>query len=452
MNTLDIDINAPFDLGNFNKNIDEYKRKCLKKLGDNSCLYKSDILDTSRYDVVVFDPSLDKNKFDSDDSELIYQITKTNDSYRVSTGKYVGSLTINKVNLKINISYGDFFLKRLLDFSNNVYFDNLANFSDNKNEDFLSKIIQYLFLSSLRRSLVNGFPMNYQKIANRDFNLKGNVDLKQYISHFTKNYEGVPYFYKAKKYDNDILSTLYMAFSFCDKNFVSSYFSDLKRKILTAKSDLKNDGFNENTIKKAKSSHLLNSVLYSSYKKTLTYAEMLILHKGYQPSDKIKEKQAHGWLIDVADLWELYLYNLIKIHFPDWDVLYQEELPIYKRSFFRRTFIPDIVMKKKGSNDVVIIDAKFKKMDFLNSDVDRNDLQQIHTYYSYYKSIGLNVRYFSLAYPARKKPSDADLLTSTIFDSNEKTNFGISYMLAGEDAEHQKENEIEFIDRLKKNM
>lgn len=450
MKEIKIGINAPFDLGRFNDDISESDKKSLKKIGDYSNLYKSDLKDKSKYDVILFDSSLDKNKFDSEDSELIYQVNKVNESYRVYTGKFIGSLIINGINLKINTGYSDFFLKRLLDFSNGIFLDNSAIFSENEGQDSLLKMIQYMFLTSLRKSLINGLPKEYKTVKNVDFNVKGNVDIKKYISHLNEIYKGIPYMYRSRKYNNDILSVICKAFSCCDKGFVGSCFPDLKRTISTVKCEVKSNTFNKGTIKKAKSSHLLNTNLYSSYRKTLAYAEMLLSNNGFEPSESENVKQVRGWLIDVADLWELYLYNLIKAHFPNWEVMYQEEIPIYKSLFFARSFMPDIVMKKE--NKIVIIDAKFKKMDFVNGDVDRSDIQQIHTYYSYYNSCGLDVRFATLIYPARQSPSESKTLDANVFESNLKSRFGVSYVLIGDSLDYQKKNETEFIERLERKI
>ena len=113
--------------------------------------------------------------------------------------------------------------------------------------------------------------------------------------------------------------------------------------------------------------------------------------------------------------------------------------------------MPDIVMKK--DKDVVILDANFKKMDFNNSDVDRNDLQQIHTYIMYYIANGFNVEFASLIYPARNEPCNKEL-ASPIFESDDTSGgkFGISYMLVGKDNNQQRKYETKFIERLRKQI
>jgi 5-methylcytosine-specific restriction enzyme subunit McrC len=61
---------------------------------------------------------------------------------------------------------------------------------------------------------------------------------------------------------------------------------------------------------------------------------------------------------------------------------------------------PDLVMKHRTSGKVVVFDAKFKKMEMLNADVDRSDLHQIHSYSGYYRN---NLIASGLIYPLSKE-------------------------------------------------
>lgn len=449
-NIIDVGINAPFDLGRFNDNIDDKTYKILKKITSNTTLFSSDLRRDDKYDVVVLDSQLEKTKFKTtDETEIVYDIKTIDGRFKVSTGKYIGTLVVDGVTIRINSGYSKFFTKRLLDFSNSLFFDNSARFTnDNNSDDELAIMLQYLFLTSLRKANVVGLPKEYKTIQEVGFNVKGSINTSKYISGLNSAYRGIPFSYKSREYNTDILKTVCKAFSLCNKNYVSNSFKDLQKLVGELKDYLDNYFVHQETINKAKRSPILNNEIYSPFKRVIAYAEMLILHKGCLPIDGKDNKTARGWLIDVADLWELYLYQLIRVNFPDWDVLYQEEIPIYKHLFFHRSFVPDIVMKK--GNNVVIIDAKFKKMDFNENgnDVDRSDLQQIHTYYAYYLSNGFNVKFTTLIYPSRNDPDDNTSLIGNVFESPLDSRFGISYIVIGESLESQKINERSFIQRL----
>ncbi|CAD0004351.1 hypothetical protein FLACHUCJ7_01826 [Flavobacterium chungangense] len=83
-------------------------------------------------------------------------------------------------------------------------------------------------------------------------------------------------------------------------------------------------------------------------------------------------------------------------HFTDWFVTGQEELNVYSDLFYGRKMFPDLVMKHKETNKVIVFDAKFKKMRSIKKDVDRSDFYQIHSYIQYYQP---NVLFGGLLYP-----------------------------------------------------
>ncbi len=448
--TIEVGINAPFDLGRFNENLNDEQIKILKKIKKN-VLYRSDLDDESIYDVVVIDSRLNKNNknFKKDDKEIIYEIKNSNDLIKVFTGKYIGNIIVDNIKLKINSGYNHFFTKHLLNYSNGLFLDNSAKFDNDDENDELSILIQYLFLTTLKRASIVGLPREYQTIEEKNFNIKGKVDFVSYIKNYKNDYKGIAYSYRIRDYNKDILATLYYAMSLCDKRYVGDSFKDLKRLFSELQESITSRKFNKSMIKKAKKSPILNNQVYSLYKKVLSYAEIIINHDGFSPSIDNTKKLAVGWLIDVADLWELYLYQLISTNFPDWDVMYQEDIPIYKSLFFGRDFTPDIVMHR--NKDIIIIDAKFKKLDFNEhgNDIDREDLQQVHTYFAYYHTKGFNVKYTTLVYPARKRPKDDLKLIDSLLGNLEESKFGISYLLVGDNYQEQLENERELIMRLK---
>ena len=46
----------------------------------------------------------------------------------------------------------------------------------------------------------------------------------------------------------------------------------------------------------------------------------------------------------------------------------------------------DLVVRHGENGKVVVLYAKFKKMELLNKDIDRNDLYQINSYSGYYRN------------------------------------------------------------------
>jgi 5-methylcytosine-specific restriction endonuclease McrBC regulatory subunit McrC len=108
-------------------------------------------------------------------------------------------------------------------------------------------------------------------------------------------------------------------------------------------------------------------------------------------------------VINVAELFEIYISKLLKKEFKDW-LIDSPVIRTYQDQFFKRRIIPDIVMQR--GKDVIVFDTKYKRMRMIGSeysssmgDVDRSDFFQINTYMSYYNNQGLNVLLGGLLYP-----------------------------------------------------
>lgn len=450
-----IGVNAPRDLGSFNTNITDRQIRSLKKIVHNH-LSLADLMNKELFDILVIDSSFSKNIFDQKhlDDVLIYDVAKKNDSFIVSTGNYIGQLVVDGITLRINSGYGSFFTKRLLDFSNDIFVGNDRGFAKDESEDVLEQVIHYLFISSLRRAGLNGLPKKYKVIRETGYSVRGNINISEYLRKGCVTTRGLPYIYRSMEYDQDILDVIARALSICNSGslrYHSGELTSINSEIMINKSSRP---VSSATIQRARRSPMFNNQMYSQFRKTLSYAEMVIKHDGSSPVEGKNKSNISGWLLNVADLWELYLYQILKRNFVEWDVSFQERIPVYTDLFFgtihgeERTFAPDIVMKK--GNEVVVLDAKFKKMDFnrRGNDVDRDDLHQIHSYYAYYCSAGYKVKAISLVYPTRSDDVEGKKTVSSIYGGAVDSKFAISYLKVASNTDDQILCEKEFINRL----
>ena len=140
--------------------------------------------------------------------------------------------------------------------------------------------------------------------------------------------------------------------------------------------------------------------MYRGFKKVLEYAEIILLNKNLIPDYEKQNLTTSGYLFDIAELYEIYLEKLLSRNFPEWFVSGQVELPIYQKQFYCRSIFPDLIMKHKTSGKIIALDAKFKRIEMQNRDVDRADLHQIHSYSGYYKN---ELIASGLIYPLSKK-------------------------------------------------
>ena len=77
---------------------------------------------------------------------------------------------------------------------------------------------------------------------------------------------------------------------------------------------------------------------------------------------------------------------------------------------------PDLVMMNRASGRVVVFDAKFKKMELNNCDIDREDLHQIHSYSGYYKK---DLIASGLIYPLSNEIDIDKAHSKSIYGNNE---------------------------------
>lgn len=393
------------------------------------------------------------------EQRLIFQLLKSNDNnYYVKTGLYAGVITIKGITFNImpkNIAL----FKRMLNFANNIYVDKTESNSEKSQEPSEFPLFEYLFLTSLKKASVLGFPQEYSKVEYHDIRVHGNIDVNSYIK------KDIPFKGKLSSKRNErqyvqcIVDVLSAALSAC-KNDIQKMFPNLSFVSSELKAAASGRRPTLETIQKAKNHRALHNPMFAPFRRTLDYAKLILRKQNLISSDEEKSSnKISGYLLDVASLWELYLENLLRNNFQSegWTISAQEELSLYEHTFFARNNYPDLVMRHEDGR-IVILDAKFKKMDFArdhygNCDVDRTDLFQIQSYAGYYREKGENIVLCGLIYPlSQKKPianktylygpgiSDINFIIDGIYIGDEK-NF-----ISGQELPEQ---ESAFIERLK---
>lgn len=395
----------------------ENDQDVVKSLYDNkSCLYFSDIKNDGDYKhslIGIVDYKTFRRKPENDESakrELIYRVDKTDDKYSVVAGKYCGLFSFPfeykqkyahkgvPVQLKISCGYSDRFFKRILDFCCGIYVNDNPFGGEKATESIYSLLVQYMFLVSLRKTINNGLPKKYVVNRERGYGVKGNVDIESYINSDLQSFDKkLTSVFSERKEIQSIADVLYFALTCCKvsngvlpnlvvyRNYLHGLYSGVKP--------------SRNTIRKALSEPILKNSMYSSFRLPLKYAEILINHNNITSGNSA---QSSGFLVDASFLWEMYLYNLLRLHFPEWSIDSQAQISVYGEEgvFYAKNNYPDIVMTK--DDKIVILDAKFKRMSFSRDDVDMGDFRQIH-FYAYYYSVKNPDKqiYSALVYPTK---------------------------------------------------
>lgn len=395
-----------------------------------------------------------KRFFEPDKERLILKlyskdIVEQEKQYIVQTGLYAGVLFYKGYKINITTKYGDAFLKRMLNFVNDIYVDNqqVKAKKDETENQFLF-IIAYLFIQSLEKAAVLGLPQHYQKHQERSHKVRGSINFNDFLKRDIPFQGKLTSTFRERMYVQEILDVLYLALMKLERIFGKEIHSRLLGLSQLLKQQYSGRFASYETIQKAKVHQTINNPMYSGFKKVLEYAEIILLDKDLMPDNDKQPLATTGYLFDIAELYELYLEKLLRRNFPDWAVSGQEELPIYQHQFFKRAIFPDLVMRHRLSGKVVVFDAKFKKMAMDNKDVDRADLHQIHSYSGYYRN---NLIASGLIYPLSEEINIDKAHSESIYGvDNNEVQFIIDGIYVSKNHSMQEliKNEEAFVGRL----
>jgi 5-methylcytosine-specific restriction endonuclease McrBC regulatory subunit McrC len=323
---------------------------------------------------------------DKNQDDLIISVQKDGENFTVKSGNYVGKLVWDGVEVEINSRFSDVFLRRMLNFANDVFLDDVAvDAKLSKQLDVSRFIIYYIFVQKLERAFLLGLPKSYKTINHHETKLKGKIDINRFIKH------DIPFLGKISSTDREqseiqeIIDMLHKAVNIVKKSgFSIQNIIHIKRHLKEQKSS---KYITAQTIDKAMSSKALQNPIFYPYKQVLEYAKFIINADNLEENAKQSGQKTYGFLINVAELFEIYITKLLQRRFDGWSIS-SPKIEVYKGMFYSRKIIPDIVMEKEGQ--VVVFDTKYKRM-YMNGrtdksmgDVDRNDFFQINTYMAYY--------------------------------------------------------------------
>ncbi|MGJ0313326.1 McrC family protein [Aliarcobacter cryaerophilus] len=349
----------------------------------------------------------EEKKAIKNEDALIISIKKDGDNYLAQTGNYVGKFVWQGLEIDIKSRFSNTFLERMLNFANDIFLDDVSITGNKVDKDFdISKyIIYYMFVQNLEKAFLLGLPKAYRSIEHHEMKLKGKIDINKFIKYDIPFQGKISSVSREQKEIQEIIDVLYKAVKIIDKNnkaFLKNI-SHIKTHLKQYKS---NNYVSNETINKALKSKALQNPIFAPYKKVLEYARFIINGNNIEKNDG--KQETFGFIINVAELFEIYITKLLQKEFSDWYVesphLRLDE-KFGKTYLYSRKIIPDIVMTKK--KDLIVFDTKYKKMNFNyvkgnGVDVDRNDFFQINTYMSYYQNQNYNVKIGGLLYPIEK--------------------------------------------------
>ena len=405
----------------------------------------------------------EEKKAIKNEDDLIISIKKDGENYLAQTGNYVGKFVWQGLEIDIKSRFSNTFLERMLNFANDIFLDDVSITGNQVKEDFdISKyIIYYMFIQNLEKAFLLGLPKAYKSIEHHDMKLKGKIDINKFIKYDIPFQGKISSVSREQKEIQEIIDVLYKAVKIIDKNN-KAFLKNIPHIKTHLKQYKSNNYISNETINKALKSKALQNPIFAPYKKVLEYARFIINGNNIEEKNDGKQ-ETFGFIINVAELFEIYITKLLQKEFSDWYVE-SPKIELYNtpQMFYQRKIIPDIVMKK--ASDVLVFDTKYKKMTMQGKnkngagDVDRNDFFQINTYMSYYQNQNYNVKIGGLLYPIEKSfKENKDICHSQTWFGNLNTKFivdGIDLSDLKEDKENKfaqiSKREQKFIEGIKK--
>lgn len=388
-----------------------------------------------------------------DDLEIAYFNTKDAKWY---AGRLVGEarFIFKDVEYKIIIKprFGNLQLFRMLEEVFNIKLTKSKS-SIKKQDDYqylIKQLIAFLWLNLLSKANKHGIPKHnvtkYYKgaiVRGRLYVRKSIIPLKveeKIVSRYTENVVDsniskiLLKAYKILKADYKLSS---IKVSLGAKNAIEQLLASSTRETYLTELDFKKVKYND---------------IYKSFKPVVDLSWDIIKKKNFSNNDD-KSSDSFSFFIDMAEIWEIYLRSILKKHFSKsgWRIK-KDKIRTYQNKDFKRLLIPDIVLER--DNNLMVWDAKYKRMEFDYYDYDRADFFQIHTYINYYHQ-SKNVIAGGLLYPLSKEfNTDRQFKnkSETLFSQKTtKTKYlidGIDYTDLNEDK--VKREELNFLSRLAK--
>ena len=204
----------------------------------------------------------------------------------IQTGLYSGIVFYKGCRFNITTRYGDSFLRRMLNYVNDIYVDT-EKYRASKKENYnqFQFILAYLFIQTLEKASVLGLPKEYQNVTERSHKVRGRVDINAYLKRDMPFRGKLTSSYRTQKYIQEIIDVLYLALLKLEKSFGK----DINDKVFGVKQLLKREYsgiyVNQETILKAKNHRVLSNPLFAPFKKVIEYAEIILLDYELTPDE-----------------------------------------------------------------------------------------------------------------------------------------------------------------------
>ena len=295
----------------------------------------------------------------------------------IKTGNVIGFLGCNQERLTISSrfsdKYNDYFLHYLLQKVLNINLTSLdVGISP---EDKLYQLLVYLFPKYLQVALRKGLYKEYQRFSHNDSHVKGVIDVGNHLKRNVPFMGNVAYTTREFTYDNPLMQLIrhtieYIKIQKSFRSLLDNNRETIAEIIRVSPSYKLADRAKIIRMNKTKP---IRHAYFREYRKLQELCLMILNREkhglGYQ------EQKIHGILFDVSWLWEEYIYTLLPkcfVHPRNKDKT--DGISVF--SVGKRKVYPDFYDRERK----IVLDAKYKKLEFTEKGINREDLFQLISY------------------------------------------------------------------------
>ena len=323
----------------------------------------------------------------------------------IKTGNVIGFLGCGQERLTISSRFSikgdDYFLHYLLQKVLNINLTSLDVALSR--EERLYQLLMYLFPKYLQAAIRKGLYKEYHRFSYNDSHVKGVIDVRNHLKKnlpFTGN---IAYTTREFTYDNPLMQLIRHTIEYIknQKSIGQGVLDNLSTsrenvaEIVRVTPSYKLA--DRAKIIRGNQSKPIRHAYFHEYRKLQELCLMILNQEkhglGYQ------DQKIHGILFDVAWLWEEYVHTLLPKDFIH--PRNKEKLGgISVFSVGKRKVYPDFYDRERK----IVLDAKYKKLEFTEKGINREDLFQLISY-----SYILKAEKAGLVFPSKDKVVDNEI-------------------------------------------
>ena len=328
----------------------------------------------SQEDGIFIFPNDLKNTSDLDKDQKIFETVNQN----IKTGNVIGFLGYGQERLTISSRFSnannDYFLHYLLQKVLNI---NLTNLDVGlSSEDKLYQLLVYLFPKYLQAALRKGLYKEYQRFFHNDSHVKGAIDVGNHLKKNVPFMGNISYTTREFAYDNPLMQLIRHTIEYIkNQKTIGSGVFDANRENVTEIIRVTPSYKLADRAKIIRMNKIkpIRHAYFREYRKLQELCLMILSREkhGLGPQSQM----VHGILFDVAWLWEEYVYTLLPkgfIHPRN----KEKKGGILIFSGGERKVYPDFYDRERK----IVLDAKYKKLEFTEKGINREDLFQLISY------------------------------------------------------------------------